>query len=277
MSYPKIDMGDSSAQEFQPGERRAASDIEALEKLVHPDYINQADAIIDTLAIGHPPEMVEKQRQLLRRLLTEVASKDHMTGLNNAKSAEVILERVMEYCRENDLPLTVIFVDGDEFGKINKQINHAAGDKTIRLFAEALKRATRGTDIQARLGEEVENERVVIEDQEESQARIGGDEFLLILPGAKLEHAKVIFNRFMVIVHGMAATQLPEYEQRFGKRLSATAGAAQFDPSFDHTPLHLTGRADSALLYAKQHGLKGNIVASTVDPQTNAFQNALLS
>jgi diguanylate cyclase (GGDEF)-like protein len=119
----------------------------------------------------------------------------------------------------------VIFLDVDDFKRINDVYGHRTGDESLKLVAEALRSNARQTD---------------------AVARHGGDEFTVLLAGAPLQDAENLFGRFR--------EQVAEYSEReLGFRLSVSAGAASF-PSDAGDPNGLLEAADTAMYQAKRRG-----------------------
>lgn len=102
--------------------------------------------------------------------MTRLAQTDALTGLPNRRAALAQLERSIASARASGAPLTIAFLDLDHFKRINDRYGHASGDRVLRHVAHALRGAFRTAD---------------------HVARIGGEEFLAILPGADPDHARV--------------------------------------------------------------------------------------
>lgn len=101
---------------------------------------------------------------LVRRLehrLYHLSTTDSMTGTSNRRSLSQQLETVMNECRQHSLPACIAAIDIDHFKKVNDTFGHAAGDRVLVFLARILREKTREID---------------------SVIRLGGDEFLVILP-----------------------------------------------------------------------------------------------
>lgn len=90
------------------------------------------------------------------------ATTDYLTGLPNARSLFLQLERELARCKRDETPLTVMVCDMDGFKQINDRFGHLEGNRVLRLFAQALKDSCREYDY---------------------VARMGGDEFVVVAPG----------------------------------------------------------------------------------------------
>src|SRR5579864_662549 len=104
----------------------------------------------------------------------KMAVLDSLTGLYNRRSGERRLaEEIARSCR-NAHPLTILLLDLDDLKVINDTFGHPVGDQAIKQFAENLQRASRGSDVSIRLG---------------------GDEFMIILPECKPDDVRLVLRR----------------------------------------------------------------------------------
>jgi len=95
-----------------------------------------------------------RERETQRKDLFQRATRDSLTGLLNRGAALEALELDLARARrsEGGLELTILFIDLDELKKINDSLGHEGGDSAIRLVADALREATRASDVVARYG-----------------------------------------------------------------------------------------------------------------------------
>lgn len=117
-------------------------------------------------------QLAEKQTHSL--ILRDLAMIDSLTGLYNRRFAEQRLAAEVARSARKGHPLTVVLVDLNEFKYINDTYGHPAGDLVLQEFAGALNHAIRGGDL---------------------AVRMGGDEFLLILPECNLAQLQLVLNR----------------------------------------------------------------------------------
>src|SRR5713101_6320442 len=96
------------------------------------------------------------------------ATTDYLTGLPNARSLFLQLDRELARCKRDTSSLVVMVSDMDGFKQINDRFGHLEGNRVLRLFAQALKESCREYDY---------------------VARMGGDEFVVVAPGLTLEAA----------------------------------------------------------------------------------------
>jgi diguanylate cyclase (GGDEF)-like protein/putative nucleotidyltransferase with HDIG domain len=96
------------------------------------------------------------------------ATTDYLTGLPNARSLFLQLDRELARCKRDNASLTLMVCDMNGFKKINDRFGHLEGNRVLRLFAQALKESCREYDY---------------------VARMGGDEFVVIAPGLAADAA----------------------------------------------------------------------------------------
>src|SRR5580692_6395952 len=116
--------------------------------------------------------LAEKQHHSI--ILRDLAMIDALTGLYNRRFAEQRLAAEVARSARKGHPLTVVLLDLNEFKQINDTDGHPAGDLVLQEFAAALNRAIRGGDL---------------------AVRMGGDEFLLILPECNHAQLQIVLKR----------------------------------------------------------------------------------
>ncbi len=177
---------------------------------------------------------VTQARQQIEQLRRQ-AHYDELTGLpNRVKLTQILMEALATAEREGSL-LTVCFLDLDYFKPINDELGHHMGDQLLVRLAERLRRSLRtrasGDDV---------------------VARIGGDEFVLLLRTATLEESRQAVERMLRQVHQPFAlddSELPVY-------ITASIGATVF-PLDQADAETLLRHADHAMYGAKQAGRNG--------------------
>ena len=150
----------------------------------------------------------------------KLAVLDPLTGLYNRRSGEQRLSEEVARSMRHGCPLTVLLLDLNDLKYLNDRFGHAAGDQLIKFFAERLNRAIRGSDLAVRLG---------------------GDEFLVLLPECKLEEVRHVLGR------------LSGLKMDWGKEkiaLNFCAGWTNYIPG--ESPEELLKRADDALYINKR-------------------------
>jgi diguanylate cyclase (GGDEF)-like protein len=144
---------------------------------------------------------------------------DPLTGLYNRRYGEECLRKEITRAERHSYDLAVILLDLDRFKEINDQFGHAAGDVVLKEFSRRLKRAIRACDV---------------------PVRIGGDEFLVVLPECPRDNVHIILSRlgpFEVILNRQKVI------------VSYSRGRAQYQVA--DTPQTLLQRADE-VLYAEK-------------------------
>jgi diguanylate cyclase (GGDEF)-like protein len=113
-------------------------------------------------------------------LAQQDAFTDAISNLPNMRAVYAHVEECLRTAQENDEPLSILFIDGDNFRIYNNRINYAAGDQMIRDMSAVLKQNLRANDFVGRWR--------------------NGDEFVITLPDTTLEDARVIGERFRLAV-----------------------------------------------------------------------------
>jgi diguanylate cyclase (GGDEF)-like protein len=165
-----------------------------------------------------------------RHLETEqqLARTDALTQVSNRRAFIEAAELELERARRTDRPLTLAYVDCDDFKQVNDRLGHAAGDRLLAVVAQTLRGSTRAVD---------------------AVARLGGDEFGLLLPETDSPTAEALLGRLRATL--AAAMTL------HGWKLGFSMGAATFvrPPASVDT---LLAKADE-LMYRAKRGGKGAV------------------
>ncbi len=151
----------------------------------------------------------------------KVAMLDPLTGLHNRRFAEERLAAEIARAQRLGDSLTVLVLDLDEFKQLNDRYGHFAGDLALKEFAQRLTKAIRGSDL---------------------AVRIGGDEFLVLLPECQHGQVQHVLDRLRPL----------EIDQD-GKKPSFTFSAGSTDYQPGELPEELLKRADAALYVNKRH------------------------
>jgi diguanylate cyclase (GGDEF)-like protein len=156
---------------------------------------------------------VATEQRVRAQTFYELAILDPLTGLYNRRFSEEHLRAEIARAERHAYPLVVLLLDLDNFKEINDRFGHSAGDLILKEFARNLNRAIRGSDIAVRLG---------------------GDEFLVILPECSPRNVDVVFAR------------LPDLEIELGQdriTVSSSRGWTQYQAG--DTAEGLIKRADA--------------------------------
>lgn len=164
----------------------------------------------------------------------ELSITDSLTGLHNRRYMEGHLRTLVSEAVRTGRNLSMLVADIDFFKAVNDTYGHDAGDAVLREFAVRLKRNTRGVDLACRLG---------------------GEEFVIIMPDTDMTHAYQVGERLRACV---ASDEFPIGEGQH-IRVTASVGVATLETP-DDTPEVMFKRADSALYIAKKRG-RNRVVA----------------
>jgi len=189
-------------------------------------------AVVGAVALSG---MRTSERQLEEALARERdrAERDGLTGLLNARTFTERLELELERTRRYGGGLSLLYLDLDNFKKVNDTFGHLAGDEVLRRVANAIAATVRQVDVAARLG---------------------GDEFVVLMPSTTSQVAGSAAQR----VHSAVATALGKTN-----RVTASTGLVSCG-TLPKTAQTLITRADQAMYDAKRQG-KSRVVHHVVE------------
>ncbi len=189
-------------------------------------------------ALARAYEELEARLAEIERLNQELhdqSIRDPLTGLFNRRYLEETIKRELACVARSCVPLSIAILDVDHFKKINDTHGHARGDQILRNLAELLRRCVRSSDL---------------------ACRIGGEEFLVVMPGAPLDAALRRAEEWRSEV----AASATETGNGTSIRYTVSIGVARHlgpGESFDSC----MSRADAALYRAKSSG-RNRVVCS---------------
>ena len=155
-----------------------------------------------------------------------VPTRDALTGLLDRRAFVAEADRHLRLAGRRDSSLALMYVDLDRFKQINDRFGHAVGDATLRAFAHIVLTNVREVDV---------------------VARIGGEEFVILLVDTTLEGARLVAERIRTRTRGIDVDGLPANYQ---VTVSAGVAASSADENLDA----FMSRADAALYEAKAAG-----------------------
>ena len=166
---------------------------------------------------------------------------DPLTGALNRRGLDVEFGRAVLDAQHGGRPLTLVLLDLDHFKEVNDLHGHDAGDAALRALVQLAKRLIRPSD---------------------HVARMGGEEFMLLLPGAGEQQSEPVVRR---LLSAFSEQALVHDASGRGIALSFSAGIGQFCQGEDFAAVYQ--RVDMALLRAKQAGRKRiEFAAPCADP-----------
>ena len=170
------------------------------------------------------------ENALKYRIAEDSATTDYLTGLPNARSLFLHLDRELARCKRSDLPLAVFVSDLNGFKQVNDRFGHFQGNKLLQMFGAALKDSCREYDY---------------------AARMGGDEFVLVAPGLNQEAAAEMAQRLETIIAEIGKTIC-------GEGLVSVSIGQAFYPTDGSNAEHLLAEADRRM-YAMKNTHYANI------------------
>ncbi|MCO7228975.1 diguanylate cyclase [Halomonas sp. CnH100-B] len=187
--------------------------------------------------LGH---LVESLDHLLNAFQSGLEQRDHLhqlsqydglTGVANRRHFDMFIAQQWQWAHRAKRPLSVIFIDIDNFKEFNDHYGHAMGDDTLRAVATALNQC--------------------IDPSRDLLARYGGEEFICVLPGKASGEAKCVANCLRQAVLSLA---IPHAYSSTHSHLTASMGVATMTPEQPLSTDDLLGLADQQLYLAKRRG-----------------------
>ncbi len=170
-------------------------------------------------------QQIDQLHQELDRISAQ-ARHDPLTGTLNRKGLDETMQRDVSEARRKDRPLSIALLDIDNFKKINDSLGHDAGDAALTHLAQVARESLRPQD---------------------SLARFGGEEFVILMPDTRLEAG----------IEAMTRLQRELTKREFLERtekvlITFSAGVAEMAP--DEAGMDTIKRADQAMFLAKRAG-----------------------
>lgn len=172
----------------------------------------------------------EVQIELIQELskLEKLAMFDSLTRLWNRLGIDTLLRREWKYAMRKKSPIAIIMVDFDNFKQINDTHGHLVGDEVIQGGSRLLLSSLRSYDV---------------------VGRWGGDEFMVILPGADRGQSIMILERILEVT-----TQKPVITSSGAITISLSMGGVSVIPNQGETIEYWVGKADDELMKVKRSG-----------------------
>lgn len=170
----------------------------------------------------------ESEHRLQMQALT-----DGLTELPNRRGLQAAAPQLVAQAQRQQWPLAVVMLDLDHFKRVNDVHGHDTGDRALKLFADVVRSCLRDNDVAARLG---------------------GEEFALLLPHTDADGARQLDAR-------LRASLLERSSREFGWALNYSAGMT-LCPLDDAAPLHSAMQQADLALYGAKHQGRGRFCSS---------------
>ncbi len=180
-----------------------------------------------------------KGLELLNLRLSDLASLDGLTGIANRRAFDARLDSEWAAHRAEGGSLSLLICDLDYFKNLNDTRGHGAGDVALRQTAGVLRATARS--------------------EEDLPARLGGEEFSILLPRTTAEHAMLVAER---VRKGLCALNIPNPGIGPDEIMTMSVGVATLLPEEGGFPVRLLTLADEALYEAKRSGRNRSVSRS---------------
>jgi diguanylate cyclase (GGDEF)-like protein/PAS domain S-box-containing protein/putative nucleotidyltransferase with HDIG domain len=181
------------------------------------------------------------------RELKLAATRDSLTMLANRGELETQLTSLFsEYAKSHSDPFSVIFADLDFFKSINDSHGHSIGDRVLVDTARLFQKETYSGEL---------------------VCRYGGEEFVILCPGTKLEDAQRRAERLRVVLSRSSVADLKDF------KVTCSFGVAEIEPG--DSVENLLRRADKALYMAKQKGRNRTCTLTTADIESGLVEEPI--
>ncbi|MEZ8099039.1 GGDEF domain-containing protein [Vibrio bivalvicida] len=170
-------------------------------------------------------DLIDLAKIVEQELVTRVtATTDPLTQISNRRGFSSLGEKLLDYCRFGGFPVSLAYFDLDNFKQINDQFGHQLGDEALKQFTRLLESSFRESDV---------------------YARMGGDEFVVLMSGTTEMVAHIAIDRFTQSVEKFNQDSMHRYQITF------SVGVASSKVLNDTTLESLIDVADKRMLEVK--------------------------
>lgn len=185
-------------------------------------------------------------------LLEAMALRDSLTGLFNVRYFKLRLDEELAASQRHQTPLSYVLLDIDHFKQVNDSYGHPVGDHVLRTIGQLIQSELR---------------------EGEMAARIGGEEFALLLPHTNAEQAGVGAERIRTAI-AHTVIRMEKHRKQLSVTVSAGVACTVDQAGYDRERLYQ--HADCALYQAKSQGRNRTVIA-TQKPDTAGGETPILS
>lgn len=215
-------------------------------------HLSQAEALLRSA--GHvlplPGEMSGAYVQAVVDGLCDLSSRDALTGVANRRAFNGVLSQELDRVARAGESALLLAVDIDHFKRVNDRHGHLAGDMVIRAVSQALQQSVRPMD---------------------TVARVGGEEFAVVLPNCPVSFGAVVAERVRSAVAGLQLSYQSSVLQ-----VTVSCGGAYAAAWVRSTPEVWLDRADRQLYLAKEQGRNRVCLEPTAMTEVSAEEKGLL-
>ncbi|AYA69250.1 GGDEF domain-containing protein [Acinetobacter sp. WCHA55] len=172
----------------------------------------------------------EKIHRIHTSELLHLSQNDELTKISNRRNFDEMMDTYYEQSRQDETPLSILFIDVDFFKKYNDCYGHQKGDDVISSIAKSIKNAIRHMDF---------------------VARYGGEEFVVLLPETDAHGAYAVASN---IYRAIERLEIPHEMSEVSPFVTISLGITVFKGEVDLSKVELLRIADQALYRAKQLG-----------------------
>lgn len=172
----------------------------------------------------------EKIHRIHTSELLHLSQNDELTKISNRRNFDEMMDTYYEQSRQDETPLSILFIDVDFFKKYNDFYGHQKGDDVISSIAKSIKNAIRHMDF---------------------VARYGGEEFVVLLPETDAHGAYAVASN---IYRAIERLEIPHEMSEVSPFVTISLGITVFKGEVDLSKVELLGIADQALYRAKKLG-----------------------
>jgi diguanylate cyclase (GGDEF)-like protein len=199
-----------------------------LRRAIHDTLTNAAAHRLEARRLRRTMDhSIQRETDRATGRLQREAQTDPLTGLGNRRALQQHLVRLVDEADEQGWPLAALWIDVDHFKPVNDELGHAAGDACLAFLGKLLRSSLRDNDC---------------------AFRNGGDEFVVLMPGATGEVGVKVAQRIRSLFGQLS---WPHAEMT---RPTLSIGVAWARPGEMEDPFELIRRADKAMYAAKQAG-----------------------